>query len=225
MRGLILLLDILLAPTMMGGGFDMNLNRVHQLFLLTATVAMEAEGESYKGKLAVAYVILNRSSAYDQTIDQVLLKPYAFSAWNTRGRKHRLEEIPTQAWFDSERAATSAFYGTEKDPSLGATHYLNEPLTRSMRKGGDLPRWVSRLHKLVDIGEHSFYVETKAGNHGVLSGLLRVAGTYPCVLRGNRLRIFLPNPARSQPAESQGFNATHPITSPCESAHGCMKKP
>ena len=132
-----------------------------QLFLLAATVAMEAEGETYKGKLAVAYVIMNRTSFYNQTIDQVVLKPFAFSAWNTRGRKHKLQEIPDKAWFYSERAASSAYYQIEKDPTKGATHYLNEPLTRSMRKKGDLPAWVGRLKKLVDIGKHSFYVEAR----------------------------------------------------------------
>ncbi|KKK98758.1 hypothetical protein LCGC14_2639590, partial [marine sediment metagenome] len=147
---------------MLDGGNDMaRIQHSQQLFLLTATVAMEAEGETYKGKLAVAYVIMNRASVYNQTIDQVVLKPFAFSAWNTRGRKHRMQEIPDSAWFEAERAASSAYYQIEEDPSLGATHYLNEPLTRSMRKGGDLPAWVSRLHRLVDIGEHSFYVEAR----------------------------------------------------------------
>ena len=161
MRALILLLEILLLPTMMGGRNDMeNIQDSHQLFLLTATVAMEAEGESYKGKLAVAYVIVNRAYRYNQTIDQVVLKPYAFSAWNTRGRKHKLQEIPDSAWFYSEKAAASAYYKIELDPTLGATHYLNIKLTKSMR-GGTLPAWVKKLHKLVDIGQHSFYVEAR----------------------------------------------------------------
>ena len=151
-----------MLPTVLAGGNDMyELNRSNDLFLLTATVAMEAEGETYRGKLAVAYVIINRANLYNQEIDQVVLKPFAFSAWNTRGRKHRLREIPDSAWFDSEKAAASAYYRIEKDPSLGATHYLNEPLTRSIRKGGDLPRWVSRLERLVDIGEHTFYVKAR----------------------------------------------------------------
>ena len=132
-----------------------------ELFLLIATVAMEAEGESYEGKLAVAYVIMNRSDQANKTIDQVVLKPYAFSAWNTRGRKHRLQEIPDRAWWDSEKAAVSAYYKIEVDPSLGATHYLNEKLTRRIRKKGDLPTWVNKLQYLTRIGDHSFYVEVR----------------------------------------------------------------
>ena len=131
-----------------------------QLFLLIATVAMEAEGEPYRGKLAVAYVIMNRASIYNQTIDQVVLKPFAFSAWNTRGRKHKMQSIPDSAWFGSERAASSAYYRIEKDPTLGATHYLNIEVTKRMR-GGTLPAWVKKLRYLISIGDHSFYVEAR----------------------------------------------------------------
>ena len=127
-----------------------------RLFLLIATVAMEAEGESYKGKLAVAYVAINRASHYNQTIDQVVLKPFAFSAWNTRGRKHMMSAIPESAWWDSEKAAASAYYSIEPDPTYGATHYLNIALTRQLR-GGSLPAWVGRLQKTTVIGQHTFF--------------------------------------------------------------------
>ena len=137
-----------------------NLDINHQLFLLTATVAMEAEGEPYRGKLAVAYVVMNRTERYSQTLDQVILKPFAFSAWNTRGRKHRLQEIPNSAWLNSEKAASSAYYKIELDPTLGATHYLNIEVTKRMR-GGTLPAWVKKLRYLISIGDHSFYVEAR----------------------------------------------------------------
>ena len=135
-----------------------KIDRAHQLFLLAATVAMEAEGESYRGKLGVAYVAVTRAEEESKSIDEVVLKPFAFSAWNTRGRKHRMQSITDQAWFDSEKAAVSAFYGIEHDPTEGATHYLNIPLTRKIR-GGSLPRWVGRLQKTVVIGDHTFFKE------------------------------------------------------------------
>ena len=133
-----------------------KIDRSHQLFLLSATVAMEAEGESYTGKLGVAYVAVNRADEEDKSIDEVVLKPFAFSAWNTRGRKHRLQEIPEQAWFESEKAAASAYYEIEPDPTHGATHYLNIALTRRLR-GGSLPAWVGRLQKTTVIGQHTFF--------------------------------------------------------------------
>jgi len=53
-------------------------------------------------------------------------------------------------------AAASAYYGIEHDPTHGADHYLNEPLTRRLR-GGTLPFWVTQLEKTVRIGQHTFY--------------------------------------------------------------------
>ncbi len=139
-----------------------NVKRAVELFLLTATVAMEAEGESYEGKLAVAYVIMNRITNRGGTISETVLKSHAFSAWNTKsGRRVRLDSISASAWEDSERAAISAYYFFEKDPTVGADHYLNIKLTRKLRRKGDLPSWVSKLTKTVKIGLHTFYKEAK----------------------------------------------------------------
>jgi hypothetical protein len=44
------------------------------------------------------------------------------------------------------------------DPSLGATHYLNIPLTKQIN-GGKLPSWVSKMTHLATIGQHDFYKE------------------------------------------------------------------
>ena len=137
-----------------------NIQRTGDLFLLFATVAMEAEGESYKGKLAVAYVIMNRCRKRRKTISQVVLDPYDFSAWNTKGgRQLRLEYIGDIAWFDSERAASSAYYSIEEDPTFGATHYLNVPLTKKIRRDHKLPAWLKAMKRTTKIGQHTFYKE------------------------------------------------------------------
>ena len=62
---MLLVLALLLVPYKLSEGLIQmpNIERTSELFLLTATVAMEAEGESYKGKLGVAYVIMNRSNS------------------------------------------------------------------------------------------------------------------------------------------------------------------
>ncbi|KKL65512.1 hypothetical protein LCGC14_2154280, partial [marine sediment metagenome] len=124
---LLLVLVLLLTPYKLSGGLiEMsNVERVNELFLLTATVAMEAEGEPYKGKLAVAYVIVNRARPMSgvpfKSISDVVLDPYDFSAWNTKGgRQLALDTIGSKAWGESEKAAHSAYYGIEKDPTLGA---------------------------------------------------------------------------------------------------------
>ncbi len=141
-----------------------NVERTAVLFLLAATVAMEAEGESYRGKLGVAYVIINRSQKRVpfKSISDVVLDPYDFSAWNTKGgRQLALDTIPTLVWQDSEKAAASAYYGIERDPTFGADHYLNVKLTRNLRGDGSLPTWLKSMKRTVKIGLHTFYKEVR----------------------------------------------------------------
>lgn len=134
-----------------------NIQRVHELFLIASTVALEAEGESYRGKLGVAYVIINRAKNWSKSITDVVFDPYDFSAWNTQGgRQLALDQIKEGPWFDSEKAASSAYYGIERDPTHGATHYLNVALTKRIRRDGALPSWVSKLMQTVVIGRHTF---------------------------------------------------------------------
>ncbi len=130
-----------------------------EVFLIVMTVAMEAEGESYQGKLGVANVIVNRAYQKGINIVDVVFKPYAFSAWNTRGgRQNAITGIKHNVWAEAEKAAISAYYSIDSDPTHGATHYLNIPLTRRLR-GGSLPRWVGRLKETTRIGKHTFLVE------------------------------------------------------------------
>ena len=135
-----------------------NIQRTHELFLLASTVALEAEGESYRGKLGVAYVIMNRVSEWNKSISDVVFDPYDFSVWNTRGgRQLDLDVIGDTPWFDSEKAASSAYYKIEHDPTHGATHYLNVSLTKRIRRDGALPSWVTSLTQTVKIGRHTFF--------------------------------------------------------------------
>ena len=161
----LLVLALSLAPYKLSEGLVQmaNMNRTDDLFLLTATVAMEAEGESYRGKLGVAYVIMNRvrRRVPFKSVSDVVLDPYDFSAWNTRGgRQTALDTIDHFSWGDSEKAAHSAYYGIEKDPTHGADHYLNVGLTRKLR-GGSLPTWLIAMKRTVKIGLHTFYKEVR----------------------------------------------------------------
>ena len=162
----LLVLALSLAPYKLSEGLVQmaNMNRTDDLFLLTATVAMEAEGESYRGKLGVAYVIMNRvrRRVPFKSVSDVVLDPYDFSAWNTRGgRQTALDTIDHFSWGDSEKAAHSAYYEIEKDPTHGATHYLNVPLTRRIRRDGSLPTWLLAMKRTTKIGLHTFYKEVK----------------------------------------------------------------
>jgi len=139
---------------------NIMLSRQHDQFLIAQTVVLEAEGEPYQGKLAVAYVIMNRAVRGRKTVSEVIYDPYDFSAYNTRGgRATALGNINDLHWRASERAAASAYFGLEKDPTKGATHYLNVELTKKIRSNGQLPLWVREMKELVTIGLHTFYRE------------------------------------------------------------------
>lgn len=128
-----------------------------KLLLVDATVKMEAEDQPYRGKLGVAYVIMNRHRKWKKAISDVVLDPYDFSAWNTDSNvKMRIDEWTEDMWDQCFKAACSAFYELEKDPTNGADHYLNEALTIKIR-GGDLPNWITQMDKMVVIGDHTFY--------------------------------------------------------------------
>jgi len=51
--------------------------------LMTLTLYGESRGESWEGKIAIAYVILNRSRLWHKTIRDVCLAKNQFSCWNS----------------------------------------------------------------------------------------------------------------------------------------------
>ena len=130
-----------------------------EITLLTWTVAMEAEGEPYEGKLAVAWTIMNRSRKHKKSISDTILQDRHFSAWNQDSpTRMRLDVISETVMSSAEVAALRAYNGTrrEEDPTNGATHYINKELTRKIR-GGSLPAWVGAMTETVTIGRHTFY--------------------------------------------------------------------
>lgn len=121
-----------------------------------ATVYMEAGGEPHEGKLAVAYAILNRAAAERRSISDVVLQPWHFSAWNTDSpTRMRLDTLDERAWTECASAFLAAFLDKVPDPTRGATHYLNEELTRRIR-GGSLPSWFDEAKVTARIGRHTF---------------------------------------------------------------------
>ena len=135
---------------------------------LALTVYLEAEGESYEGKLAVAHCIVNRSRLRKKSIADTVFSAWQFSAWNTDSpRRLALDSIHKIAWDDCVKVSLAAMHGAEADPTGGATHYLNTVATRAARKYGDLPEWArdpksptevdpTKLTKV--IGKHTFLI-------------------------------------------------------------------
>ena len=128
----------------------------HEIMLLALTVAMEAEGEPLAGKLAVAWAIVNRARKFRWSLSDTMLKDKHFSAWNEGSpTRMRLDIIDDEIMADAEAVAEVAYYNKARDPTGGATHYLNKELTIKIR--GSLPTWISAMRETITIGRHTFY--------------------------------------------------------------------
>ena len=100
---------------------------VTDLDIVARTVMAEAEGEKYKGKLAVAAVIYNRvrnPGWWGRTVKGVCLAPMQFSSWNDDDpRRKAISEwrlVQNRMFRDSFRAAIEAF---DTDPTNGANSF------------------------------------------------------------------------------------------------------
>lgn len=109
--------------------------------LLARLIDAEAGGESYRGKVAVGAVVVNRlrDSRYPNTVREVIYQrgQFAIHAMATRG-------APSES---SVRAAEAALRG--EDPTGGALYFYN-PRTARLD-----PWWNSRT-RLIQIGNHLF---------------------------------------------------------------------
>ena len=123
---------------MEGDTNDVILDRVSRC------VFAEARGESYEGKIAVAWVIKNRcnSKKYGNNISEVT-RPGQFATWNKPIPKN--EE---NAWKECIQAAQDVFVNGVNDPTQGSTHFLS---------GSANPSWAKNKQPVVKIGGHRFY--------------------------------------------------------------------
>lgn len=128
---------------------------IHPTVWLAIGVYMEARGEPYAGKLAVAYTKMNRITdpRWPNTIEDVIFQPHQFS-WTEPGDPNRmkLDEI---SWDDPVfdecyKSAVSAYYTLQDDPSKGANHYLNRHILKI------LPSWYDSTKITAIIGNHEF---------------------------------------------------------------------
>jgi N-acetylmuramoyl-L-alanine amidase len=92
------------------------------IYLLARVVYAEGRGESYKGQVAIAAVVLNRvaSSQFPNTIAKVVYQPGAFSVVNDG----QINLAPDQTALKAARDAMNGW-----DPSGGALFYFNPAKT------------------------------------------------------------------------------------------------
>jgi N-acetylmuramoyl-L-alanine amidase len=118
-----------------------------QLDCLTKTVYFEAGNQPKIGKLAVAYVTMNRvfSNGWPSTVCDVVYQKSQYG-W-TRLKKPIHKDF---IWNVSRRVALGVYkeYNTHNDPTNGATYYCR--LTEHFP-------WLHRIKSKVKIGQHNFY--------------------------------------------------------------------
>ena len=97
--------------------------------ILARTVYGEARGESDLGKLAVAWVVVNRARKYHVGLGEACLLSIHFSCWNN-GRandanqlKMMMANLSHPAFARCMLAALQAAHELVPDPTDGAAHY------------------------------------------------------------------------------------------------------
>lgn len=123
---------------------------------LAKTIYGEARGESYKGQLAVGWVIRNRAAdgklRWPRDIIGVCRQPKQFSCWNEDDKNFSLikdAHINSPGFLACVGAAALVLSGSEPDPTGGATHYHTEAVK---------PGWAAKMKESTRIGSHIFYV-------------------------------------------------------------------
>lgn len=124
--------------------------------VLARTIWGEARGEGRDGMIAVANVVVNRANAggwWGNSIREVCLKPWQFSAWNPTDpnliRMLKVDDTDPQ-FADALQIAAAAVAGRLPDITGGATNY---------QVRGTGAAWAAGMQQTAAIGAHDFYRE------------------------------------------------------------------
>ena len=120
--------------------------------LAALTIYLEARGESFAGKLAVAAVIRNRMNAKyqsDGTVKGTVLKRLQFQPWNYAKPEDVRHRISQSRMKDSLLAWRMVQDG--RSIVDGALLFYNPRLVKT-------PFWATVSHKVASIGGHEFFV-------------------------------------------------------------------
>jgi N-acetylmuramoyl-L-alanine amidase len=141
--------------------------RVDERDYLIRTIAFEASDETEVGKVAVAYVVLNRKKGgrWGDSIKAVVTHPGQFEPWMTRRREIETLSLNDPRYQSAAIIADAVLSGQTPDPTAGATHFLNPSIVQE-RRGGSLPSWA--LGEGRSIGSHMFYSPDASPQHAPL---------------------------------------------------------
>jgi len=134
-----------------------------QMWCMATAIYFEARGESYRGQVAVAQVVMNRvkHALYPDTICAVVFQNQ--SKRNACQFSFACDGIPERvtdkkAWAQAMKIAQDVVAGTDYLPEVGkATHYHATYV---------YPHWAPRMKKVTKIGLHVFYQFKRGWNFG-----------------------------------------------------------
>jgi N-acetylmuramoyl-L-alanine amidase len=119
---------------------------IEEQHCLEKNIFYEAGNQSERGKVAVAYVTLNRmrSKTYPNTFCSVVYQRKQFS-W-TLNRHHESRTQKDKRWRESCRIAKQ--FRKYKDPTRGALFFHSKQVN---------PSWSCKRKRTISIGNHIFY--------------------------------------------------------------------
>tara|TARA_B100001105_G_C22278418_1_gene394190 strand:- start:348 stop:884 length:537 start_codon:yes stop_codon:yes gene_type:complete len=160
---------------MMIGNAPMDVQNVEETYCMALNVYYEARGEGWKGKTAVAHVVLNRAEheKYPNSICGVVLQAKTWKdrvirdrcqfSWYCDGkvdlpqlqykqdpRQGKVIEANMRDWRRSVEVSIQAMDGWSRDVSGGATHYYNHNIST--------PSWSTIYPTTTVIENHTFLV-------------------------------------------------------------------
>jgi len=117
----------------------------NEILCLKQNIHYEADGEPFRGKIAVGMVTLNRTKLSNKSICQVVFEPWQFS-W-TINKKNLTNKFSDDTIF----AANLTLSGYNLIEELNNATYFHEAYT--------YPAWASEKRQITTIGNHIFYSE------------------------------------------------------------------
>lgn len=131
--------------------------------LLARMIFGECDGCSEDEKVSVAYTAINRMKDglhwNGDTLREVILMPYQYSSFNS-GLDYRVKDPMghnSRGFLDAIRIAREVLDYEHKDPTNGATHFINHE--HPSFRNRDLPEWTRDFHEIgkINNSRHVFY--------------------------------------------------------------------
>jgi N-acetylmuramoyl-L-alanine amidase len=118
---------------------------------LTEALWHEARSEQYAGMKAIAEVVYNRANSTNETICEVIKKPWQFSYRNRLAKDYKLDPKQITNLLDQQ-----AYYTALSIAREGYTRFLGSDVMWYAHIGVK-PVWAKQMKTVATIGKHRFY--------------------------------------------------------------------